>query len=136
VIWSDKFAWPIGPLGLPESLSSPEILQHKILAVVVLTLGLIELLRRLELVTQRGWLYLFYGLALLSGFILLGHDSATPHGHSNGVTVNHMVMGLLALFALALKVLVDHHLLLGKFVYLYPFLLAALGMELLLFTES
>ena len=56
VILSDKFAWPIGPSGLVESLSNPEVLQHKVLAVSVLTLGLIELLRRLELMTHIAWL--------------------------------------------------------------------------------
>jgi copper resistance protein D len=137
VILSDRFAWPIDPSGLVESLSNPEILQHKILAVMVLTLGLIELLRRLQLVTHRAWLYLFYGLATLTGGILLGHDfGAAPHAHFHGLTISHVLMGLLALLALVLKVLVDRRIILGRLAYLYPLFLAALGMQLLLFTES
>lgn len=136
VILSDRVAWPIDPSGLMESLSNPEVLQHKILAAMVLTLGLIELLRRLQLVTHRTWLYLFYGLAMLTGSILLGHDlDVAPNAHSHGLTISHVLMGLLALLALVLKVLVDHRIMLGRLAYLYPLLLAGLGMQLLLFTE-
>ncbi len=137
VILSDRFAWPIGPSGLVESLSNPEVLQHKVLAVMVLTLGLIDLLRRLELVTHIAWLYLFYGLAMLTGGILLVHDfGAAPHAHSYGLTVSHVLMGLLALLALVLKVLVDHRIIIGRLAHLYPLVLAGLGVQLLLFTES
>ena len=137
VILSDRFAWPIGPSGLVESLSNPEVLQHKVLAVMVLTLGLIDLLRRLELVTHTAWLYLFYGLAMLTGGILLGHDfGAAPHAHTHGLAVSHVLMGLSALLALVLKVLVDHRIILGRLAHLYPLVLAGLGAQLLLFTES
>jgi len=137
VIFSDRFAWPIGPSGLVKSLSNPEVLQHKVLAVSVATLGLIELLRRLELMTQIAWLYLFYGLAMLPGVILLVHDfSAPPHAHSHSLAVSHVLMGLLALLALVLKVLVDHRIIIGRLVHLYPLILAGLGVQLLLFTES
>jgi copper resistance protein D len=137
VILSDRFAWPLDSSGLVESLSNPEILQHKILAVMVLTLGLIELLRRLQFVTHRTWLYLFYGLATLTGGILLGHDfDIARHAHSPGLTISHVLMGLLALLALVLKVLVDHRIIFGKLAFLYPLFLAGLGMQLLLFTES
>ncbi len=137
VILSDRFAWPINPSGLGESLSDPQVLQHKILAVMVLTLGLIELLRRLQWLTHRAWLYLFYGLAALTGGILLGHDfNAASRAHSHGLTVSHVIMGLLALLTIVLKILVDHRIILGRLAYLYPLLLAGLGMQLLLFTES
>jgi hypothetical protein len=137
VILSDKFAWPIGPSGLVDSLSNPEVLQHKVLAVSVLTLGLIELLRRLELMTHIAWLYLFYGLAILPGAILLVHDfSAAHHAHAHSLTVSHVLMGLLALLALVLKVLVDHRLIIGRWAHLYPLVLTGLGVQLLLFTES
>lgn len=137
VILSDRFAWPIGPSGLVESLSNPEVLQHKILAVMVLTLGFIDLLRRLQLVTHRAWLYLFYGLAMLTGGILLEHDfGVAPHAHSDGLTASHVLMGLLALLALVLKILVDHRIIVERLAYLYPLLLAGLGMQLLFFTES
>lgn len=137
VILSDRFAWPVKPSSLVENLSDPEVLQHKILAVMVLALGLIELLRRLSMVTSAMWLYLFYGLTLLTGGILLGHDFAdTSHAQFHGLTISHVLMGLLALLALVLKVLVDHRLILGKWACLYPLTLAGLGIQLLLFTES
>jgi hypothetical protein len=137
VVLSDRFAWPIGPSGLVESLSNPEVLQHKVLAVMVLTLGLIELLRRLERVTHTAWLYLFYGVAVLTSGILLMHDVGTaPHAHPHELTVSHVVMGLLALLALAFKLLIDRGILIGRSTHLYPLLLVGLGMQLLLFTES
>lgn len=137
VILSDRFAWPIGPSGLVESLSNPEVLQHKILAVMVLTLGLIELLRRLERVTHTAWLYLFYVVAMLTGGILLMHDFGTAsHMHPHNLTVTHVVMGLLALLALVLKVLVDHRVIIGRLAHLYPLSLVGLAVQLLLFTES
>ncbi|MDE3219991.1 MAG: hypothetical protein KGO23_11495, partial [Nitrospirota bacterium] len=55
--------------------------------------------------------------------------------HSHGLTVSHVVMGLLALVALVLKVLVDHGIIIGRLAHLYPFVLAGLGVQLLLFTE-
>jgi len=45
-------------------------------------------------------------------------------------------MGLLALLALALKVLVDRGILIGKSTHLYPLSLVGLDVQLLLFTES
>ena len=135
LILSDRLTWPITASEVIESLSNPEIFQHKILAVMVLMLGLIELLRRLQLATRTAWLYLFYGLALFTGGILMAHDLGAPHAHFDGLTTSHILMGLLALFALVLKVLVDHRLILGKVAYLYPLTLAGLGIQLLLFTE-
>ena len=136
VIFSDKFSWPIGPVGLINSFSNPEVLQHKVMAVMVLALGLIELLQRLGRMTHARS-YLFYGLAVVIGIILLAHDSgAGLHTHSQGLSGSHVLMGFLAILALTLKVLVDHHILIGRLAYLYPLVLAGLGMQLLLFTES
>lgn len=137
LVLSDRFAWPIGPSGVVASLSNPEVLQHKVLAVMVLTLGLIDLLYRLERATHRAWLYLFYAVALLTGGILLMHDFGTAHhAHLYELTASHVLMGLLALLALVLKVLVDHRIIIGRLAYLYPLLLLGLGMQLLLFKES
>jgi hypothetical protein len=45
-------------------------------------------------------------------------------------------MGLLALLALVLKVLVDHRIIIGRLAHLYPLSLVMLGVQLILFTES
>lgn len=136
LIWSDKFAWPIGPTGLFESLSNPEVFQHKCLAIIVLILGLIELLRRMELITEEAWLYVFYGLAVLTAAILMMHDFDGPsHETHHRVTASHIWMGLLALLTLILKVFVDRRIVIGRLKYLYPFVLAVLGLQLFLFTE-
>ncbi len=44
-------------------------------------------------------------------------------------------MGSLAVLALVFKVLVDHRLAVGKVAYLYPLILAAPGVQLILFSE-
>ena len=44
VILSDRLTWPIRASELVVTLSDPEIFQHKLLAVMVLMLGIIELL--------------------------------------------------------------------------------------------
>ena len=67
----------------------------------------------------------------------MGHDLAdTPHAHFQELTTSHILMGLMALLALVLKGLVDHRLILGRSAFLYPLTLAALGIQLLFFTES
>lgn len=135
LLWSDKPAWPIGPSGLVDSLSNSEILQHKILALLVLTLGLIDLLRRLQRATHPAWLYLFYGLAALTGGVLVVHDPTLPSPtHLPGLASSHTLMGVLAILVLVFKVLVDHRLMAGRIAYLYPLLLAALGVQLVLFS--
>lgn len=136
IVLSDRFSWPLGSSGLVESLSNPQILQHKLLAILVLTLGLIELLRRLERAPNRAWLYLFYGVAALTGVILLIHDvGTTPHAHPRELTGSHVLMGLLAFLALVLKVLIDHRMSIGRLAFLYPLSLIGLGMQLLMFQE-
>jgi hypothetical protein len=70
---------------------------------------------------------------MVTGGILLVHDfGVAPHG----LTASHVLMGLLALQALVLKILVDHRIIVGRLAYLYPVSLAGLGMQLLFFTES
>jgi hypothetical protein len=65
------------------------------------------------------------------------HDlGAASHTHSHGLTLTHVLMGLLALLVLALKVLVDPGILIGKSTHLYPLSLVGLDVQLLLFTES
>jgi hypothetical protein len=111
-------------------------LQHKILALLVLTLGLIDLLRRLQRATHPAWLYLFYGLGALTSGILAVHDPTLPSPtHLPGLVSSHMLMGGLASLTLVFKVLVDHRLIGGKVAYLYPLILAVLGVQWILFSE-
>ena len=35
VLLSDPAAWPVGPLGLTESLADPTVLQHKAFAIIM-----------------------------------------------------------------------------------------------------
>ena len=136
LIGSDKLAWPIGPWGLLDSLSSPEVLQHKMLAVAVLTMGVIELLRRLQRLSHPAWLAVFYGIALLTGILLVLHDGGLSlHLHGSAITTSHVLMGAMALMALVCKMLLDRGVIVGSLAYLYPILLLGLSVQLLLFTD-
>src|SRR2546426_10190258 len=65
VLLSDPAAWPVGPLALAESLADPTVLQHKTFAIILVALGLIDLLRRLGMLSTPGWQATFYAVALL-----------------------------------------------------------------------
>src|SRR5262245_25340101 len=76
LVWSDTQLWPIGRQGwIDGMLHSTEVLQHKVFAVLLLTLGIIEWQRaRAELTAAwSGWI--FPTLAIGGSVLLLFH----PH---------------------------------------------------------
>jgi ABC-type transport system involved in cytochrome c biogenesis permease subunit len=106
------------------------------LAVAVLTMGVIELLRRLQRLSHPAWLAVFYGIALLTGILLVLHDGGPSlHLHGSGITTSHVLMGAMALMALVCKMLLDRGVIVGSLAYLYPILLLGLSVQLLLFTD-
>ena len=136
LFFSDLVQWPLTFDRFTRLLSNPQVLQHKVLAVLVLGLGLVELSRRLGHLTHAVWNVLFAAIALLAGGLLFLHDSITGGHHlSHRLLVNHAMMGLLAVLTLMLKVLADQRILVGRFAYLYPLGLMGLGSQLLLYPE-
>ncbi len=106
MIWSDHEAWPIGSMSLAETLSGddPGPLQHKIFAVLLLGVGLIELLVRLGRISQRGWNMSLPGFAVLGGFLLFMHEHG-PHPASHQIMIHHTIMGVLALTAASCRLI-------------------------------
>ncbi|MEE8612942.1 MAG: hypothetical protein V3S85_02285 [Nitrospirales bacterium] len=106
MIWSDHEAWPIGSMSLAETLSGddPEPLQHKIFAVLLLGVGLIELLVRLGRISQRGWNMSLPGFAVLGGFLLFMHEHG-PHPAAHQIMIHHTIMGVLALTAASCRLI-------------------------------
>jgi hypothetical protein len=138
ILLSDLTAWPVGPLTLRESLADPMVLQHKTFALILLTLGVIDLLRRLGSLSAPGWQGAFYAIALLPGVMLLAHSAASPGQHHpamQGVLFSHSLIGFLALVTLAAKVLVDIKVIMGYKAIVYPVLIFMLGLQLFLYTE-
>jgi copper resistance protein D len=88
LIWSDTELWPFGPQSWYYGLTHhPEVLQHKLLAVLVLALGVIEIQRaRGKLnASWSGWVFPVLGVA--GSTMLLFHD------HQVGMAgINHQLI--------------------------------------------
>jgi putative copper resistance protein D len=98
VVRADPGAWPLGPLGFWESMTYPEILQHRLLALIVIVFGIFEWMVRTERLVSRGPALVFPLLCAVGGGLLLAHS----HGGVNVkeeflIEVTHLPLGLLAL---------------------------------------
>lgn len=100
LIWSDHQAWPIGPLSFAQTFSGgdPEILQHKLYGVLSLTVGLIEIFRRLDHVAHAGWMAPLPIFAILGGLMLFAHSHGA-HPSAQKIALDHAIMGTLAISA-------------------------------------
>jgi putative copper resistance protein D len=129
MVHSDQDAWPIGKMGLVESMRDPMIFQHKIAASILLLLGLSEILLRTSWkLPVLGWAFPI--LAVSAGILLFFH-AHTGH-HVPKIYAQHLLMGATALaigvtsgFAKKFKPIEP----------LWPLMILLLGLELLLYTE-
>lgn len=104
LIWSDHEAWPIGPLSLAQTLSGNdmEMFQHKIFAVLLLSIGLIEWRVRRGRLQDRGWSLALPGFAIIGGLLLFMHMHG-PHPSAQRIAMHHFLMGALALGAASVR---------------------------------
>ena len=100
LIWSDHQAWPIGPLSFAETFfgNDHEILQHKAYGLLALTVGLIELYRRLDRLAHVSWLVPLPLFAMIGGIMLFAHSHGA-HPAAQKIAMHHAVMGTLAVSA-------------------------------------
>lgn len=99
MIWSDHEAWPIGKLSLAETFSSdPEIIQHKLYGILALTVGSVELFRRLGHVGHRAWASPLPLMAIIGGLMLFGHSHG-DHPGAHKIAMHHAIMGTMAVTA-------------------------------------
>ncbi len=100
LIWSDHQAWPIGPLSFAETFfgNDHEMLQHKIYGFLALTVGLIELYRRLDRLAHVRWLVPLPLFAMIGGIMLFAHSHGA-HPAAQKIAMHHAVMGTLAVSA-------------------------------------
>jgi putative copper resistance protein D len=76
---ADEAVWPLGELGLIESLRDPEIAQHRLFVVLIVAFAIFEWRVRLRRVSK-PWAPLVFPLITgLGGALLLGHS----HGLAN-----------------------------------------------------
>ena len=100
LIWSDHEAWPIGRLSLAQTFfgGDHEILQHKIYALLLLGLGLIEWRRRYGGLQHRAWRIPLPTLAVVGGLMLFLHSHG-DHPSAHKIALHHAAMGTLSLLA-------------------------------------
>jgi hypothetical protein len=89
---SDPESWPWGPKRFVEIFTDPLVLQHKMLALVPITIGVASGLRSAGLLLRTRWTSLTAALAILSGFQLFAHFH-DGHVHMDTIYLQHVAMG-------------------------------------------
>jgi hypothetical protein len=139
VLFSDPDAWPY-QRSLADSLTDKMIVQHKVLALGMILLGVAEARQR----KNRGWRFvpvtLFLAVAGLSGIMLQYHfpDMVDPAHLAAWQVVNrqHLVAAVVGGIALAARALHDYRIVrAAPFGYVWPVLLGLEGMLLCVFSE-
>ena len=140
--WSDHDAWPIGSLSFAQTFVGDdlEIQQHKLYALLFLSVGTVEALRWLGKIPGREGAWPLPILAVVGGVLLFAHDHGeNPAAHS--IAMNHMIMGTIAIAAgfvrLAAPASLQRDGLAGHraWQFAWPGLILLIGVQLLLYTE-
>ncbi len=93
---NDPRAWPLGPAGFWESMVLPDVLQHRLVVLLVATLALFEWMVRSGRLTRPGGRLVFPLLCASGGALLLTHSHAMFNLKTEFLTeVSHAPMGLL-----------------------------------------
>jgi len=96
---SDPEAWPLGDIGFLESLRDPEVLQHKLLSLLVVVFAISEWTVRLR-GKRGGAAYVFPVAMALGGFLLLAHTHAIANvKEALLVELSHLPLGAAAIIA-------------------------------------
>ena len=92
---NDPRAWPLGPAGFWESMVLPDVLQHRLVVVLVIALAVFEWMVRAGRLTRPGGRLVFPLLCAAGGGLLLTHSHAMFNLKSEFLTeVSHAPMGL------------------------------------------
>jgi len=141
LIFSDTEIWPIGRTPFWVAMRDPEDQQHKTFAVILLSIGVIEL-QRARGRLQNAWsAWVFPATGMIGSVMLLfHHHQAGMHGPDHMVLMRHiqkehrgfaLVGGGIALA----KGLSETHWRPELFEKIWPLLLIVLGVLLMLYTE-
>jgi uncharacterized membrane protein HdeD (DUF308 family) len=133
---SDPESWPWGPQRFGEIFADPVVLQHKLLALVPIVLGIVGLLRLRGRLRRPSWTYVVPVLAVLSGLSLFFHFH-DGRFHLDAIYLQHAVMGTAALGVGAVLLLAgrrrERHAALAR--WSWPAFLLVLGLVLLAYFE-
>ncbi|MBL6457527.1 CopD family protein [Belnapia sp. T6] len=99
LVRSDPEAWPLGDIGLLDSLRDPEVVQHKIAALLVVVFALSEWSVRLGLL--RGRVRFVFPVAMLAGgVLLLAHTHAISNiKEAQLIELSHLPLAILSVVA-------------------------------------
>jgi putative copper resistance protein D len=93
---NDPRAWPLGPAGFWESMVLPDVLQHRLVVLLVVALAVFEWMVRSGRLTRPGGRLVFPLLCASGGALLLTHSHAMFNLKTEFLTeVSHAPMGLL-----------------------------------------
>jgi hypothetical protein len=95
---SDPESWPWGPGTFMEIFTDPLVLQHKLLALVPLSFGVIGVLRSAGVLARSYWYAVVPTLAVLAGASLFVHFH-DGHFHVDAIYLQHAAMGLTSIAA-------------------------------------
>ena len=133
-IRSDPDNWPWGAIGLVETLSDPETLQHKVFSAVIMVIGIIEGVQIAGRPNGQGWRLAFPLLAIGSGTLLGLHSFV--HVQMPHVYWQHLAFALVGILVGVSKLLRDRGVLdRGYRPFIWPMLLIVFGVQLMLYTE-
>jgi hypothetical protein len=133
---SDPESWPWGPGRFMEIFGDPVVLQHKLLALIPITFGVLGILRQRGTVGRRGWTYTIAALAVAGGSSLFFHFHEGRF-HLDAIYLQHVAMGSTAV-ALGLTLLVAgrRHAGAARLArWAWPACLVLLGLVLLVYSE-
>jgi len=107
LIWSDIDAWPfVEGLYKPFLIGDWETIQHKLYAVLLLTTGMIELLRRRGRLEKPGWRVPLPLFSIVGGLLLFLHAHHVYAG-MEVILLHHRIMGTTAILAGCCKLVPD-----------------------------
>jgi putative copper resistance protein D len=97
---ADEMVWPLGRLGLIESLRDPEIAQHRLLTLLIVVFGLFEWRVRLGRI-KAGWApYVFPVSTATAAAFLLAHSHALANlKEETLIEITHMPLALVGVAA-------------------------------------
>jgi hypothetical protein len=132
---SDPESWPWGPGTFTEIFTDPLVLQHKLLALVPLSFGVIGLLRGAGVLARSYWYAVVPTLAVLAGVSLFAHFH-DGHFHVDAIYLQHAAMGLTSIAAGTL-IFVARRTVGGEALirWGWPGLIGAMGLILLFYVE-
>ena len=141
LVWSDHNAWPVGSLSFMQTFfgSDSEIFQHKSYGLLSLTVGAIELLRRLGQIRHAAWVAPLPVFAMIGGLMLFGHSHG-DHPSAHKIAMDHAIMGTMAVTAGSSKLLSDwfrssSNIGSSKWELPWAGLILLIGLQLLMYSE-